>query len=61
MLETPGHPLGRKVRGGDNQQGRRKAPSETAWRAPFGVVIQSDLYGDMQRPAETTGPRRKPG
>ena len=30
--------------------------SETVRRAPARVKIQSELHGDMQRPAETTGP-----
>jgi len=31
-------------------------PSETACRAPFGVMIQSVPYGDIGRSAEMTDP-----
>jgi hypothetical protein len=52
--------LGDKPTGADNQQGRPEAirePSETARQTePKARMIQSDLHGDMQSPAEMAEP-----
>ena len=75
LLETPSIPRyssasadSENASGADNQQerpGLNLESSETIRRTsgtfdPSQMMIESVLYGDIQRPAEMPGPRREP-